>query len=259
MPGVSNTPFCKQPEANFQVKIVEHKTIKIPYAELRPCAVDEEDQTDYGLHNEDSKWQDYAVEIYKDNKSGFVGYKHYGVSQREGKPYCLGSIAFGTSLIKNDLFLREVMGGVFTPTQAAELRAGKHGELGRKLSAAVKGDFVFLFPCSGTNEPVDYRAILQQKALKEDGSGRTENGVVTMYEDLGVAAKFGIPEWRKPHYCGMGEEPSPTGQCKKVQACSYEVDKCKAYDEFDCEKDDDCASGKCLRDQDKKCGEVSRV
>lgn len=242
------------PSQPFTVRREHTNVLKIPYAKLQPCDVEQEDARVYGLHNEDDEWKNYAVQLYKDKKSGFVGYKHLGVSERLKKNYCLGSIAFGSSIIKNDILLRNIQNGPMQPPQVEELKQVQKG--GRKLTSHISGDFVFLFPCSDFNQLQAQRAVLQIKANQANSLGRAEYGVATKYEDLGTAARFGGTEWRTPHYCGLGEEPSSTGQCEAVPACRFEVDKCRFYDEIECKVDDDCASRVCVVD-DGRCGEVS--
>ena len=42
-------------DQKFDVRIVEHEVVKLPYAKLKPCGLAQEDLRNYGLHNEDDE------------------------------------------------------------------------------------------------------------------------------------------------------------------------------------------------------------
>lgn len=251
IPGYGKAPFCKGKDSLSLT--TDSAALRIPYAKLKPCTLEEEDQAPYGLQNKKSQWQEYAVEIHSDSTSGFVGYKHAEVSKRMNGPKCIGDTVYGSSIFDNDLFLHKAPPkGKISDEMAQKLR---QGQLGKKLSQEIKGDFVFLFDCP-RNTIADLMTALEASVLDRNKDGMTENGLVNAGEVLGATEPFGSPKWSKPHICGKNTEPNEKGECRLVKECIYDKGGCKEYDEGSCTKNEDCISGYCSTD-DKKCGIVS--
>ena len=215
----------------------------------------------YTLTNKaDSKWENYAVEIYQDTNSGFEGYKHYGASKIQGKPYCLGNTAFGSSQLHHDMFINEMPdeGRILSSDAAALIK--EEDKFGRQLTEIVGGnektDFVFLFPCDEENEVAERKKELQSIALENDKDATTRTGVINEREHLGLKAKFGDPSWTHPHYCLLQEEPSldPQLVCEEVRGCLYSDEGCLALDGEHCSDAGACKSGFC---SEGTCGHVS--
>ncbi|CAB9509704.1 Cupin superfamily protein [Seminavis robusta] len=258
--GHGSVPFCAQPGTPWKVEVANQTKIDVPYAKLQPCGFQQEDKRIYGRQdNPDKEWENYAVELY--NKSGFVGWKHLGASERLGKPFCLGSSAFGNSTFKNDLFMTDIPAeGRIIEESVKNITEGING---KSLSTKIAGDFVFLFPCSETNPVVEMKKKLSDAAAEASMDGSVESGLVNIDEDLGEAARHcnhadmtckARSPWREPHICGEKEEPTESGQCRSVDNCFYQ--QCKGYNEAVCAKDDDCiGESRCHQDGDKKvCG-----
>ncbi|CAB9525330.1 Cupin superfamily protein [Seminavis robusta] len=249
--GQGTFPFC---DANDSLTLTADaaKDFKIPYAKLQPCYYEHEDQVGYGLVNEaNSKWQNHAIELFE-NPAGSLGYKHVGASTHLGEPYCVGSVVFGSSSIRNDLFIHDITKVGSITQQEAENQ--KNGALGSYLSKLISGDFVFLFPCSGTNSVKDYKASLVALATSANTNGGSENGVVNVNENLGELGLFGGSKWTSPHYCGISEEPTTSGGCRKVDVCFFEPGGCKPYDQLPCTENTDCKGGIC-NTADSLCGD----
>ena len=213
-------PFCKDQGADVHFNLTNEKEFVIPYARLQPCRLEDEDQTLYGLQNNGTRWEDFTVELIKeeatDKNEPFVGYKHIGASKRLGSPYCLGSIAFGSAQIKNDAHIYNVLEGDLGEGDAKLLQEGRLFKNGKNLTESIDGDFVFLFPCTETDELKEYKKELDQRVGEANRDGKTENGVLNYMEYLGTAANFVSDEkWKYPHYCGLSEEPTESGGCKE--------------------------------------------
>ncbi|CAB9504894.1 TECPR [Seminavis robusta] len=258
--GHGSVPFCAQPGTPWKVEVVNQTKIDVPFAKLKPCGFQQEDKRIYGRQdNPDKEWENYAVELY--NKSGFVGWKHLGASARLGKPYCLGSAAFGNSSLKNDLFMTDIPAeGRIIEESVKNITKGINGNF---LSTKIDGNFVFLFPCSEINPVGEMKKELSDKAAEASMDGSVESGLVNIDEHMGEAARLCNPAdlkcksrspWREPHICGEKEEPTASGQCRAVDNCFYQ--QCKGYNEAVCTKDDDCiGDSKCHQEGDKKvCG-----
>ncbi|CAB9515004.1 Cupin superfamily protein [Seminavis robusta] len=224
--GHGQVPFCAEPGTPWKVEVANQTNFNIPYAKLQPCGYEHEDKRVYGRqHNTDQEWEKYAVELY--NKSGFVGWKHLGVSERLGKPYCLGSTAFGSSTFQNDLFITNIpMEGRVLEKDLKNITYGTNGEL---LSAKLAGDFVFLFPCIEQNPILETKKMLLDLAAEASMDGSVESGIVNIEEDLGVASRHCNPAkrqckakspWGNPHICGEKEEPTKSGASKCHRSAS---------------------------------------
>jgi len=251
-------PFCGTYD-DVQLNASETKQFSVPYAKLKPCFFKDEDQGIYGSKNEaNSTWKEHSLELfnYSDRNSTFVGFKHVGASERLRAPYCLGTSAFGSSMIQSDLFVHEVPSE--GPITKDKIKDQIDGQVGSVVSKLIKGDFVFLFPCSPSNELRDYMSILQQKAKLANDDGLTVNAVLNRGEDLGQVANLGDPKWKLPHFCGENEDPTDSGGCSVVEDCYFETYGCKTFDQMPCETDSDCHGGYCSKD-DGKCGKVSAV
>ncbi|CAB9519117.1 Cupin superfamily protein [Seminavis robusta] len=250
--GEGKFPFCDANDS-LSLSVNAAKDFKIPYAKLQPCYYEHEDHVGYGLVNDaSSTWQNHAIELFK-NPAGSLGYKHVGASTNLGESYCLGSVVFGSSSIKHDLFIHGITKVGSVTQQEAEDQ--KNGELGNRLSKMISGDFVFLFPCSGKNSVKDYKASLAALATSANTNGGSENGVVNVNENLGELGLFGGSKWTSPHYCGISEEPTASGGCRKVDVCFFEPGGCKPYDQLPCKKNIDCKGGIC-NTADSLCGHV---
>lgn len=254
-------PFClhedRVTEPNATLTHTHTKQFDIHYAKLLPCRIEQEDQTIYGLEPKKNDWEKYAVEIYRNANTEFVGYKHYGASEMLGEPYCLGNRAFGSSKLHRDEFINELPAeGDINYTSAEALMESKD-TFGGNLTDTLDGDFVFLFPCDKHNETMAYKKQLQDSAADANGDGKTRNGVSNEHEFLGQAANFGYERWRHPHYCQILEEPGiDSGElCDEVDECLYTPGDCKEYDSMPCSGNQQCVSSLC--DDDGMCGQVS--
>ena len=119
----STFPQCLG-DNDFTVSYTGKRDYRIAYARFQACNVDKEDMRTYGLTNDNSEWKKYAVELDK-NAAGEKLYKHGGMSESMGEPYCLGDKVFGPHKEK-----------LFIPAAGAGLGDQFTGEFG--LFAAVE-------------------------------------------------------------------------------------------------------------------------
>ena len=253
--GYGQMPFCAVESSDmYSIESLDAKQFELPYAKLLPCGYNDEDKSTYGLTNDDDHWEDFAIEVHQNGPDRVAAYKHLGASKKLGKDYCLGSTMFGTSNFQVDLFLHSLVQVGFSSPEEVSNQAG--GKYGNNLSDLVGGsDIVLLFPCDGTNEVKDYQTALEEVVAEANTLGETFNGVVNINEHFGEVATFGDPKWSNPHYCGFQEEPTDSGECRKVEPCFFEDGGCKFYDQSPCEEDDMCWSNYCSS-IDKVCGKV---
>lgn len=217
----------------MHLEVDKPRTFALPYAQLVSCGFDNEDVTVYpNLKNKGAdNHSPYEVELYK-GASGFIGYKHNAISKRKGSPYCLGTKVFGDSKVKIVANLLKIgKKGYMSKGELDSQRANKHKY---RVNDEIKGDFVFLFPCSKTNDIKNYYDELQTAARKINEDPSRVAGVAAGSNDLGQAATVGYHSWKKPHICGCGQEPIAAGGCYAV------IDGCY-YDAGVCPKDSTCA------------------
>lgn len=236
--SISRTSF---PEClgnnDISVSYTGKKDYRVAYARFEACNVDKEDMTTYGLTNDNAEWKKYAVELYR-NAAGEKLYKHVGVSESMGEPYCLGDKIFGPNMEKLNI---PFVGAdsYLTPSQAQRMLGGSFAGNDISQATGVPDNFVLLFACERTS-PNSAHSMKSYSNTLIRASSHSNFGTIKKI----LATSLGYPttlnqqttskrDFTVPHYCQAngrcGLEPfADTAGCFEVDTCFYDGSACGA-------------------------------